>query len=118
MNSNSILSSVKKLLGIADDYDVFDNDIIMDINTVFMILHQMGVGPDEVFYIESKRDTWDDFLSEDDPNFHAVKTYIELKVKMMFDPPISSTTKDAVEKNINELEWRLHFNSELNTKGE
>lgn len=105
--SESILTSIKKLLGIAEDYNFFDADIIMDINTVLMILHQMGVGPSTPMTIEDASKTWSDFL-EDKNDIEAVKTYIALKVRLMFDPPQNSAHINAINENIKELEWRLY----------
>lgn len=107
---DSILTSIKKLLGIAEECEDFDSDIIMYINSVFMILTQMGVGPKEGFTIHDKNDTWDDFL-KDDQNLEGVKTYIHLKVKLMFDPPLSSAVTEVINKMISELEWRLYVAS-------
>ena len=105
---DSILISIKKLLGIAEDYEHFDADLIMHIKTVFMILHQMGVGPKEApFVIEDDGPTWDDFI-EDAKDLHPVKTYIALKVKLVFDPPTSSSHLQAINDTIKELEWRLY----------
>ena len=105
--SDSILTSVKKLLGITEDYTYFDADIITDINSVFMILHQMGVGSKEVFSIEDKTAKWSDFLGEAG-DIAAVKTYVALKVRLMFDPPASAQHSNAINENIKELEWRLY----------
>lgn len=101
----SILASIKKLLGI--EYDHFDADIIMHINSVFMILHQLGVGPSEIFRIEDDLATWNDFL-DDDPNFEAVKSYMHMKVKLLFDPPPQSAVLESMNRMINEFEWRLN----------
>lgn len=103
----SILISIKKLLGIDEDYHHFDSDLIMHINTVFMVLHQMGVGTAEPFSIEDEDATWDQFL-EDKKDLQAVKTYIALKVKLVFDPPTSSSHLQAINDTIKELEWRLY----------
>ena len=104
---DSILTSIKKLLGITEEYENFDQDIIMHINSAFMILNQLGVGPKSGFSISDKSSTWDEFIPESS-NLEAVKTYIHLKVKLMFDPPISSTVIEAIKSQINELEWRLN----------
>ena len=105
---DSILTSIKKLLGIAEDYEQFDPDIIMHINTVFMTLtQQLGVGPAEGFSIESKDETWDDFIPEDFEQFAAVKTYVFQNVKLLFDPPLSSVQVEVINRSINHLEWRL-----------
>lgn len=107
----SILTSIKKLLGITKDYKHFDTDIIMHINTVFMILTQLGVGPKEGFMIEDDSSTWDEFI-EDATKFKAVETYVYLKVKLVFDPPLSSAVMEANKQMINELEWRLNVEAE------
>lgn len=104
---DSILTSVKKMLGITEDYEHFDSDLIMHINSVFMILTQLGVGPSEGYSIENKNDTWDDFVSSDS-NLEAIKSYMYLKVKLLFDPPLSSAVMDSMSKMISELEWRLN----------
>ena len=104
---DSILTSIKKLLGITEEYENFDQDIIMHINSAFMILNQLGVGPKSGFSINDKSSTWDEFIPESG-NLEAVKTYVHLKVKLMFDPPLSSTVIEAIKSQINELEWRLN----------
>lgn len=103
---DSILQSIKKLLGITEDYDVFDTDIIMHINSVLMILNQIGVGPSEGFTISDELATWEDFLGKD-TNAEAVKTYVYLRVKLLFDPPNSSIVSEAMNRTISELEWRF-----------
>ena len=108
-NVDSILNSIKKLLGITEEYEHFDHDLIIHINSVFMILNQLGVGPNDGFKITDKTNTWDEFISGDQ-NIESVKTYMYLKVKMMFDPPSSSIIAEAMNKQISELEWRLNCN--------
>ena len=103
----SILTSIKKLLGIDEEYEHFDPDIIMHINSVFMILNQLGVGPSEGFSIQDSKSVWSDFMPSGS-NLEAVKTYMQLKVKLMFDPPSSSAVMDAINRTIAELEWRLN----------
>lgn len=103
----SILTSIKKLLGIEEEYTQFDNDIIMHINTVFLNLTQLGVGPAEGFFIEDDAATWDDFIG-DSTELQAVKTYVYLKVKLLFDPPLSSSVIESMNRMISELEWRLN----------
>lgn len=103
----SILTSIKKLLGIAEDYEHFDADIIMHINSVFMILNQLGVGPPEGFRIEDKLATWNDFIPAD-TNLELVKSYIHLKVRLLFDPPLSSTVMESINRMIAEFEFRLN----------
>lgn len=114
----SILTSIKKLLGITEDYTHFDTDIIIHINSVFMILNQLGIGPANGFSISDKFATWTDFLPEDNKNFEAVKTYIHLKVKLIFDPPMSSAVMEAMKQMISELEWRLNVEAEQRGKEE
>ena len=104
----SILTSIKKLLGITEEYEHFDQDIIMHINSVFMILTQMGVGPEEGFTISDSTTTWNEFTN-DDKKIEAVKTYVYLKVILLFDPPASSSVMEAINRSISELEWRLNI---------
>ena len=111
MNTDSILTSVKKLLGITEECTDFYADIIMHINSALMILTQLGVGPSEGFFIEDKTDFWDDFITGIG-QFEAVKTYVYMKVKLMFDPPSSSAVMDAMNRTISELEWRLNVAAE------
>lgn len=109
----SILTSVKKLLGIDKDYTHFDNDLIMHINSVFMVLTQLGVGPSEGFAISDANAMWSDFIGEDDKNFQAIKTYVYMKVRLMFDPPLSSAVLDSMSRTICELEWRLNVQVDI-----
>lgn len=107
---NSILTSIKKLLGIQKEYTHFNDDIIMHINSVFMILTQLGVGPPEGFTIEDETSEWTDFVDTD--KIAAVKTYVYNKVKLIFDPPLSSAVIEAMNRQIAELEWRLNVKVE------
>lgn len=107
----SILTSIKLLLGITEDYEAFDQQIIAHINSVFMILTQLGVGPPDGFMITSKVDTWNEFIS-DKKKMQLVKSYMHLKVKMLFDPPSSSAVMDSTNRMINEFEWRLNSQAE------
>lgn len=108
-----ILSSIKKLLGLNDGVTVFDTDIVIHINTVFANLTQMGVGPqnDEGknigFKISTGNEVWGDFTAND-ILIENVKTYVYIKVKMVFDPPTSSALIDAYNAQAKELEWRLY----------
>lgn len=106
-NYDSILVSVKKMLGIDSTYTHFDPDLIMHINTVLTVLGQLGVGPSTGFSIEDDTDEWDDFVS-DMSKLQFVKTYVYLKVKLLFDPPQSSAAIEALNRSINELEWRIN----------
>lgn len=108
----SILTSIKKLLGITEDYTHFDADIIMHINSVFMVLHQLGVGPKEGFRIEDKTSTWNDYLG-DTILLESVKTYIYLRVRLIFDSTtLSSTVIESMKQTISELEWRLNITTD------
>lgn len=107
----SILTSIKKLLGIGEDYTHFDADIIMHINSVFAVLTQLGVGPSEGFSIEDDLTTWNEFLP-DDPRLNTVKSYMYMKVKLLFDPPTGSTHAEAMNRVISEFEWRLNVAAE------
>ena len=104
---DSILTSVKKLLGLNEEYTAFDADLIMHINSVLMILRQMGVGPQEGFGISDATATWSEFCQGKE-DIEAVKSYTALKVRMLFDPPQSSSTMEATKNLISELEWRLY----------
>lgn len=103
----SILTSIKKLLGNEADYTHFDPEIIMFINSVFMKLMQLGVGVDTGFKISTGDEVWSDFLG-DNTDLEAVKTYVYLNVRIIFDPPSSSFVLEAMHREIKELEWRLN----------
>ena len=107
----SILISTKKILGIAEDYTVFDLDIITHINTAFSTLAQLGVGPNNGFMIEDDTAVWTDFL-DDDLQYNSVKSYVFLRVRQLFDPPSTSYLISAYERQILELEWRLSTHRE------
>ena len=112
---DSILTSVKKMLGIAKDCIDFDADIIMHINTVFMILNQLGVGPSTCFTIEDDIPTWNDFIS-DGQNLEMIKSYMYMKVRLLFDPSASSTVMQSMNQAISEMEWRLNVSVDPGTK--
>lgn len=103
---DSILTTVKQACGMTDSFTAYDNDIIMHTNTVFMTLRQMGVGPATPFSIRDKYATWNDF-TENVEALEAVKTYVCYKVRLIFDPPQSSTVMQAIKDTISECEWRL-----------
>lgn len=104
---NSILTSIKKLLGITEECENFDADIIIHINSVFMILTQLGVGPTEGFSIQDKTTTWDEFIPVN--QLESVRSYVYMKVKLMFDPPLSSAVMESMNRMISEFEWRLNI---------
>jgi len=105
---SSILNSTKKNLGLGEDYTAFDSDIVMHINSVFSTLNQLGIGPDTGFMIEDATEEWDEFLGED-MNLNLVKTYVYLRVRMLFDPPTTSYLLGAYEKQIEQMEWRINI---------
>lgn len=107
----SILTSTKKILGIAEDYTVFDLDVITHINSAFSTLTQLGVGPAEGFMIEDEVAEWLDFEA-DDLQYNSVKTYVYLRVRLLFDPPTTSYLIAAFNDQIKELEWRLNVHRE------
>ena len=104
---DSILNSVKKLLGIDSDYKAFDLDIITHINSVFSVLQQLGIGPEQGFMIEDDSKEWSSFL-QNDLRLNNVKTYMCIKVKMLFDPPATSFHASALQEQAKELEWRMN----------
>ena len=112
----SIVTSIKKLLGITEEDTSFDSDVMMHINSVLMILNQLGVGPDSGFAIKSNAETWSDFLYSS-VDVEAVKTYVYLKVRLIFDPPNSSATLDSMKRLADELEWRIKTQVETKSEG-
>lgn len=104
---DSILTSIKNLLGIAEECTDFDQIIIMHINSVFSILNQLGVGPAAGFSIEDDSAVWSDFIG-DDPRLSDVKSFVYLKVRMLFDPPLSSAVAESMNRLASELEWRIN----------
>lgn len=114
---DSILTSIKKLLGIAEEYDHFDPDIIMHINSVFSVLTQLGVGPTSGFSISDKTAVWSDFV-ESDSRLEMLKSYMYLKVKLLFDPPLGTASIEAINRQISELEWRINVTVDPEKKEE
>lgn len=109
---DSILTSTKKLAGLAEEYDHFDPDIIMYINFVFLTLKQIGVGPSNGFVITDESETWDSFIPDNEVLREAVKAYMGAKVRLQFDPPAGSAHLEALNRAIAEYEWRLNFEVE------
>lgn len=103
---NSILTSIKKLLGINEEDTNFDNDIIMHINSVFFTLKQIGVNSTKNFSITDKTSVWSEYILPTQ-NLEAIKTYMYLKVRLLFDPPLSTALLQAMESNADEYEWRI-----------
>lgn len=107
----SILDSVKKILGIDKTYTAFDVDILMHINMVFATLHQLGVGPTTGFAIEDASTTWQEYLDNDD-RLNNIKSYVALKVRLVFDPPTTGFLLTSLQENIRELEFRISVRRE------
>lgn len=105
---SSILDSTKKLLGIDANYTVFDEDILVGINSALMTCMQLGVGPSTGFTVTDSSQTWEDFLPDDMIQLQAVKQYVYMKTRMIFDPPDSSAVASALSDSIKETEWRLN----------
>ena len=109
--NSSILLSVKKMLGPSADYDIFDPELIIHINSVFGTLHQLGVGPEEKFVITGDSELWSDFTTEGE-EIEEVKSYMYLRVRLLFDPPSSSFVLSSFKEQLKELEWRLQCKAE------
>lgn len=114
----SILKSIKSVLGISVDDTSFDSELIIHINTILTLkLYQIGIGPEAGFTISSEAETWDQFLTEEElKKLEAVKTYVGLNVRLIFDPPSNGTHVDSIKSTINELEWRLNIQAETMNK--
>lgn len=108
----SILTSIKKLLGIAESYKNFDTDIIIHINSALMVLNQLGVGPSQGFSIKDETNTWSEFIPEDRYDMESIKSYVYMKVRLLFDPPASSAAITSMEKLVSELEFRINVAAE------
>lgn len=108
---NSILLTIKQMLGIPSEYSVFDEELIVYINTVIAALRQLGVGPENGFAITGENDSWEDYIG-DTSMYENVKSYIYLKVRMMFDPPSSSFVLEAFKNQAAEIEWRIYIQAD------
>ena len=102
---DSILDSIKKILGMPPDYDAFDTDLVIHINSVFGILAQLGVGPAGGFSISDNTTLWKAYLGNS-KDLEMVKSYMALKVRLVFDPPTIGAVMDAMKEQIREYEWR------------
>lgn len=103
----SILTSIKLALGLPEEYDAFDSQVIMHINSALAILTELGVGSSEGFKITGTEETWNDFL--DDPKLlELCKTNTYMRVRLMFDPPANSFVVTSMEKQLAEYEWRIN----------
>lgn len=108
----SILTSTKRLLGIVEEDENFDVEIMMHINGVFMTLTQLGVGPSKGFSIKDKSTTWTEFVNEDHQLYSSLPSYMYAKVRLIFDPPLSSAVIESLNRIISEFEWRLNVVAE------
>ena len=104
--NDSILLSVKTTCNVAEDNTDFDNDLILITNSVLSVLHQLGIGPETSFSITGPDETWTDLLGEDTDYLNMVKSYVGLKVRLIFDPPVSGAVKESLSKIVEEFEWR------------
>lgn len=108
----SVLTSIRKLLGISDQDNAFDSDMIVSINSVFSTLYQIGVGDQGQYRIDDDKLTWKDIFSDRLDLLDLIKEYTYLKVRVIFDPPTSSYVLDALNNHIKELEWRIQIQAE------
>lgn len=111
---NSILNSIKKMIGPTIDDTYFDADLIVHINSVFSILKQLGIGPDSGFSIADSTATWSEYIGDDSAEVNDVISYVYLRVKLLFDPPLNASVIASMEKTVSELEWRLNVAADNN----
>lgn len=110
--ADSILLSVKKVLGVDADCSDFDTDILMHLNSVLAVLQQLGIGPDDGYYVDGIDQTWSDYLGESHAYVAMVKSYITAKVRLLFDPPVSSAVMESLSRTCSEFEWRANVAAE------
>lgn len=115
---DSILRSVRKVCGPGAESGDFDTDLIIHINSVLSILQQLGVGPENGYYVDSDVQTWEDYLGEDSLHLNMVKSYLCAKVRLLFDPPVSSAVLNSLEHMCSEFEWRSNVAAENKALGE
>lgn len=114
---DSILDTVKQACGIELDETAFDEELLLYTNSVFVILHQIGVGPDTTFIVEDQSSVWSDF-SINENLVSMLRSYVSIKVRLLFDPPTSSSLEAALKETANEYEWRLNLESDTYRVGE
>lgn len=114
---DSILQTIKKLVGMDENYNAFDLDLMIGINSSFSILNQLGVGPEKAFSITGPNETWKDFFSDSD-TIALVKSYIYLRTRLLFDPPETGVLHEAIERQIKEFEWRLMIEADPVSHGD
>ena len=108
---DSILDSIKATLGLTPEYTPFDNEIILHINSAMTVLSQLGVGPEGGIFITGSEETWDQVFG-DSPKINLIKSWMGLKVKLLFDPPNSGVLHEAMERQVTEFEWRINVQAE------
>ena len=104
---DSILSSVKAYLGIPETDNYFDDNLVIQINSIFSILRQLGCGPVEGYQIDGLSNSWDEFLQNEPEKLQVVKTYLAMRVRQIFDPPTTGTLMQALDRQVQEMEWRI-----------
>ena len=104
---DSILESVKTVLGIPAEDNFFNDNLIIQINSIFSILRQIGCGPSEGYQITGSSNTWDEFLQNEPEKLQLVKTYLGMRVRQIFDPPANGTVSQALDRQVQEMEWRI-----------
>lgn len=104
---DSILESVKTVLGIPSEDNFFNDNLIIQINSIFSILRQIGCGPSEGYQITDSSNTWDEFLQNEPEKLQLVKTYLGMRVRQIFDPPANGTVSQALDRQVQEMEWRI-----------
>lgn len=109
---DSILLSIKKVLNLGVDNTDFDSDLLVHINSVFSVLQQLGVGPEAGFFIDDASANWADYLGNDSAHLNMVKSYMAAKVRILFDPPVSSAVMDSLNRICSEFEWRSNVAAE------
>lgn len=114
----SILKSIKKLLGIDEDFEEFDTDVIIHVNSVLMTLCQLGVGPERPYHISGSDETWADFLGDEYEDYNMVKSYVYARVRLIFDPPSNSFLVDSLTNLVREYEYRLELQSSVDNTQE
>lgn len=113
--TSSILNSTKLMLGLEPDYEAFDVEVMTHINSTFSTLEQLGIGPEGGFSISGAEDTWVDYLPQNDKRLNNVRTYVYLRVRLLFDPPQTSHAVEAIKEQIKEIEWRINLTHEVST---
>jgi hypothetical protein len=115
-SSGSILIDSKKMLGIEEDYDAFDQELILHINSIFSTLNQLGVGDPEGFSISGDHDTWESFIGEIRTDLQNVRSYVYLRLRLLFDPPSNSFLVSSLQRQVEEMEWRINVQVETPSK--